>query len=172
MSELSRILIEDFKDKEFAHAYAEEFLNTSIATQIKILREQRGWTQSDLATKSGMKQSRISLLENINYDRWSITTLKKLANAFDLALAVSFESFTDRIRDIERFNRDTLERKSRMDDITSNALIMQECNVSSSDLKLDFMIDLSANWELSGSTTLHSADSDGDIGDVLYQAAA
>jgi Predicted transcriptional regulators len=119
MSELGIKLKKEFKDKEYAHVYVDEFLNASIATQIKVLREQRGWTQKHLASLTGMKQSRISLLENINYSQWSISTLKKIAEAFDLTLNVSFESFSMRIRDIENFNRKSLERLSRMDDLSS-----------------------------------------------------
>lgn len=119
MSELEYKLKEEFKDKEYAHAYVNEFLNASIATQIKVLREQRGWTQKHLASLTGMKQSRISLLENVNYTRWSISTLKTLAEAFDVTLKVSFEGFSTRITDIENFNRKSLERLSRMEDLSS-----------------------------------------------------
>lgn len=118
MSGLHNRLKKEFKDKEYAHAYVDEFLNASIATQIKVLREQRKWDQKELATKSGMKQPRISLLENINYYRWSISTLKKLAEAFDVTLKVSFESFSTRINDIDNFNRESLEKLSRMDDLS------------------------------------------------------
>jgi transcriptional regulator with XRE-family HTH domain len=37
----------------------------AIAAQIKVLREQRGWTQKELADVSGMKQERICALEDI-----------------------------------------------------------------------------------------------------------
>jgi len=45
-----------FKDKEYRHGYVDDFLNTSIATQIKVLRERRDWSQEELADKAGMKQ--------------------------------------------------------------------------------------------------------------------
>ena len=118
MSGLRNRLKKEFQDKDYAHAYVDAFLNASIATQIKILREQRKWTQKKLASIAGMKQSRISLLENINYDRWGISTLKKLAEAFDVTLNVSFESFSTRIRDIDNFNRESLERLSRENDLS------------------------------------------------------
>ena len=41
MSELVEKLRDEFRDKEYRHAYADECLNTMIATQIKVLREQR-----------------------------------------------------------------------------------------------------------------------------------
>ncbi len=101
-----------FKNKEYRHAYVDEFLNVSIATQIKVLREQNNWGQEELAIEVGMKQPRISVMENVNYSSWSINTLRKLAKAFDLTLRVSFESFGDRIKEIDQFNLEALERLS------------------------------------------------------------
>jgi len=112
MIELADKLRHEFQDKEYRQAYADEFLNASIATQIKVLREQHPWTQEELAEKAGMKQSRISILENVNYSAWSLTTLKRLAEAFDVTLKVSFESYSARLLDIQRFGRESLERFS------------------------------------------------------------
>lgn len=112
MSALAERLRSEFLDKGYRHAYADEFLNSYIATQIQVLREERGWSQERLAQETGMKQSRISLLENVGYSSWSISTLKRLAEAFDLTLRVSFESFGRCLADIDRFNRESLERFS------------------------------------------------------------
>lgn len=112
MIELRDKLLHEFQDKEYRQAYVDDFLNASIATQIKVLREQRPWTQETLADKASMKQSRISLLENVNYSAWSLTTLKRLAEAFDVTLKVSFETYSARLVDIQRFGRESLERLS------------------------------------------------------------
>jgi transcriptional regulator with XRE-family HTH domain len=112
ISSLVNKLREAFKNEEYRHAYLDEYLNLSIATQIKVLREQRNWGQKELADKVGMKQPRISVMENVNYSSWSINTLRKLARAFNLTLRVSFESFGSRIKEIEQFNRKALERPS------------------------------------------------------------
>jgi transcriptional regulator with XRE-family HTH domain len=116
MSDLANILKQGFKDKDYRHGYADEFLNSSIATQIKVLREQHGWSQKELAKHAQMKQPRISVMENVNYSSWSINILRKLAEAFELTLCVSFESFGKRLADIERFSREALERFSFEDD--------------------------------------------------------
>lgn len=105
----------DLKDEEFAHAYADEFLNTYIATQIKVLRGDL--TQEQLARKAGMKQARISVLEDVNYSSWSVGTLRRLARAFDLRLRISFESFSTLVHDIHRLNRRDLQRKTRREEI-------------------------------------------------------
>ena len=47
----------DFADPEYAYAYADGFLDSYIATQIKVLRENREWTQARLALEAGMRQS-------------------------------------------------------------------------------------------------------------------
>ena len=116
MKALVERLKKDFKNQEYRHGYVDEFLNFSIATQIKVLREDCGWTQEELASRADMKQASISRVENVNYSSWSINTLRRLAEAFDLTLRVTFEDFGTRLSDIERFGRETLERYSFEDD--------------------------------------------------------
>src|SRR5919109_407392 len=112
MSESRDILKEEFQDKEYRHAYAEDFLNTKIAAQIRVLREQRGWTQADLADRIGTKQAGVSRLENVNYSGWKIETLKKIARAFDMTFNGGFESFGKLLDEAEKFSRETLEKPS------------------------------------------------------------
>lgn len=57
-----------------------------------------------------MKQSRISALEDADYSKWSIGTLKRLARAFDVPLNVTFGTFGGLLIDISRFSRGALER--------------------------------------------------------------
>ena len=117
MNELVKTLTSEFGDKEYAHAYVEEFSNMSIAAQIKALRDQRGWTQKELANFSGMKQERISALEDVNYEAWTAKTLNKLARSFDLTLKISFEEFSACISDIDEISTESLKRISREEDL-------------------------------------------------------
>lgn len=103
-------LRKSFADREYADAYARSALNAYIATQIKVIREQRGWTQGKLADEAGMKQPRIAVMEDVDYSSWSITTLWRLAQAFHLRLKVSFEEFGTLPYEIETFDRKSLER--------------------------------------------------------------
>ena len=116
MSELVDKLRSEFQDEEYRHSYIEECLNTLIATQIKVLREQREMTQSGLAKKAEMLQPRLSVMENADYSSWSVNTLKRLARAFDLALTVRFESFSEAVLDFEEMSKETLSRPSFKDD--------------------------------------------------------
>ncbi len=116
MSELRSNLREEFHDKEYRHAYADESLSTYIATQIKVLREQRKLTQRELAELADMAQPRIAVLEDVNYSSWSINTLRRLAQAFDVRLSVRFEKFSSLIPEIETLGREALERESFAED--------------------------------------------------------
>lgn len=108
MSALEMGLSRALQQPEYRHAYANDFLNAFIAAQIKALRDQRGWTQVELAERAGMKQSRISTMENVNYEGWSVRTLARLAEAFDVTLVVKFASFGTRLADIESFAPEAL----------------------------------------------------------------
>jgi len=109
-------LIERFGEFGYRHTYVDSALDSFIATQIKVLREQRDLTQTELAELASMKQSQISRLENINNSSWKVGTLRKLAHAFDLALVVRFENFGRALPDIDRFSRTYLQRDSFKDD--------------------------------------------------------
>jgi transcriptional regulator with XRE-family HTH domain len=116
MSELTEKFKEEFKDKETRRVYVDDFLNTVIATQIKVLREQRCLTQAQLAELADMRQERISVLEDVDYSSWTINVLRRLAEAFDLRLSVKFESFGSFLHEFDTFGRKALEKPSFDDD--------------------------------------------------------
>ena len=105
-----------FRDQEYRSSYVDSFLDSLVATQIRVLRQQRHLKQGELADLAGMKQSRISTLEDVNYASWNIRTLKRLAAALDVALVVKFESFGGILGDLNRMSREELERPSFQDD--------------------------------------------------------
>lgn len=51
-------------------------------------------TQADLARESGMAQNNISRLESPEYGKYSISSLKRIADALDVALVVRFVPFS------------------------------------------------------------------------------
>jgi len=106
----------DMQEFEYRHAWADAHLNSMIAMQIKIIREQRGWNQSQLALESEMAQPRISLLEDVNYSAWSINTLKRIARSYDLRLRVSFEEFGSLENELGESGKNSFERRSFTED--------------------------------------------------------
>ena len=70
-------------------------VRTSIALQIRRLRENGDMSQSDLAARVGTRQSAVSRLENTDYGRASVQTLLDIANALDVALVVKFVSYPE-----------------------------------------------------------------------------
>lgn len=57
---------------------------TALTLRIKQLREVRGWSQAELARRTGVSQGMISRLENRRVDSIHMPTLEKLARALDV----------------------------------------------------------------------------------------
>lgn len=161
MSRSDQRLRNDFKDKEYAHAYVNEFLNTQIATQIRVLREQRDLKQKELAEMVDMKQSRISVLEDVYNEMWSISTLKRLAEAFDVTLNVSFETFSTRITDMQNFSRETLKRLPRTLDLAQRSEVELDKKASSNVFELPHIaIEGSSTDQISTKTPMAESNSE------------
>lgn len=86
--------------KKYRHAFVAGHLSTNIAAQVQTMRESQpeSWTQKDLAEKTGMARARISLIENPAYDKLTLSTLKRIAFAFDVALIVRFAPFSELVK--------------------------------------------------------------------------
>jgi transcriptional regulator with XRE-family HTH domain len=116
MTGIIKRLLSNLRDEEYRYAYDEEFSNAQMATQIKAIREQRGFTQTKLAELADMKQSRISALEDVNYSAWSISTLRRIARALGVRLVFRFESWGSLLAEVASFNRTGLEKPAFEDD--------------------------------------------------------
>jgi transcriptional regulator with XRE-family HTH domain len=109
-------LREQFRDKEYREAYADDTLSAYIAAQIRSIREQRTITQEELADLIGTKQAGVSRIENVNYSNWSLRTLRRIAYAFGCRLHVSIETFGSLLDEGASFSRQALERPKFEDD--------------------------------------------------------
>ncbi len=78
------------KRKAYRDAYVAAHISNTVAAQISMMRDAKGWTQKQLAEKAGMKQSRVSLLEDPNYENFEAGTLRRIASAFDVGLSIRF----------------------------------------------------------------------------------
>jgi transcriptional regulator with XRE-family HTH domain len=106
----------EFHDSEYREDYADEFLNTFVATQIHVIREQRGMTQEEFAIAIGTKQAGVSRIENVNYSSWNVKTLKKVARALGCRLHISFETYGSLLEEGAAFTPKALQRPSFEDD--------------------------------------------------------
>src|SRR5437899_5016222 len=65
-------------------------ISNGIAFQIRALRNRNRWSQPKLAEEIGTTQNQVYRLENSSKTKPTISTLKKLAAVFDVALVVRF----------------------------------------------------------------------------------
>lgn len=84
--------------KDYRFAYAEAASSNQIATQIRLLREKTGLTQSALAKKLGTRQSAVARLEDSTYGKHSVAMLHRIARIFDVALLVEFAPYSKLLR--------------------------------------------------------------------------
>lgn len=83
------------RSKGARERFVESHSAKAIGFQIRAMRRTKDWTQEQLAETSGMTQNMISRLESPEYGRPSVTTLRRIASAFDVALAVRFVPFSE-----------------------------------------------------------------------------
>jgi transcriptional regulator with XRE-family HTH domain len=81
--------------KNYRDGYVSAHISNTVASQITKLRSENGWTQAELAERAGMKQSRISALEDPNWENVEVATLKRLASAYDVGLTVRFVPYSE-----------------------------------------------------------------------------
>ncbi len=96
------------RDPDNRNAFVSSTVAARIAVRIYNLRKKAGWTQPQLAEKAGMKQARVSVLEQGDYENFTFSTLKKLAAAFNVAVVVDFVSFPDFVKWSESLNSESV----------------------------------------------------------------
>ena len=85
------------RGKRARERFVESHLTNGIAYQIRATREALGWSQETLAETAAMNQNAIYRMESPTYGRSTITTLKRVAAAMDVALVVRFVPFSELI---------------------------------------------------------------------------
>jgi len=77
------------RNRAFAAAFDKKRAEAEVAFQIRRLREVKGWTQKDLARKSGCSQQAISAIEQPGYKRHSLPLLRRIAQVLDADVVVA-----------------------------------------------------------------------------------
>jgi transcriptional regulator with XRE-family HTH domain len=96
------------RNKKFRDSYSYELVRTGIPFQMRALREQRGWTQADLAEAIGKPRSVITRLESPGYGKLSLKSLFEIASGFDVGLMVKFVPFSRLLREYEDVSSEAL----------------------------------------------------------------
>jgi len=125
-NDIRQQIVAKLSDKEYRDIFVSEQINTGLAFQIQAMREKRGWTQAELGEKTGMAQSRISVMEDANYSRLSLNTLKRLASAFDVALVVRFEPFSGLVEHFVHLDSSSLNVASFENDSFANEVVVPD----------------------------------------------
>ena len=86
-------LATELRDPEIRQHTVESQIRIGVPFQLRAMREKRGWTQETLAEKLGTTQNTVSRLENPRTSKPTITTLLRVASAFDVGLLVRFVPF-------------------------------------------------------------------------------
>lgn len=77
------------KNPRFAKGYAQEMEKARLAIEIAELRNHLGLTQAQLAKRIKSSQPTIARLEDPNYGRYSLSTLRKVAKALNAELVIT-----------------------------------------------------------------------------------
>ncbi len=90
---LSFKLAELLSDKEAAYEFLREYSGLAIADAIRSIRDAHDLTQADLAQMLGTTQSAVARLEDEEYRNYSLSTLTRIAETFNLWPTVKFEQY-------------------------------------------------------------------------------
>src|SRR5260370_480187 len=85
------------RGRQAREQFVASHISKGVAFQIRAIRDRLKWSQERLAHEVGMTQNAISRLESPEYGGPTITTLKRLAAAFDVGLIVRFVPFSELI---------------------------------------------------------------------------
>lgn len=85
-----RYLEQQLKDAAFAERFERAGAAWDVALQLAELRRKSGLSQKELADQLGTSQQQISRLESPSYEGHSLSMLRKVAEALDMELKVTF----------------------------------------------------------------------------------
>jgi DNA-binding XRE family transcriptional regulator len=90
ISALDAITDQERADPGLAVLVADEERKLHLGLRIQEMREAAGLTQTALAKRIGSSQPAIARLESGEYERVSLTTLRKISSALGYSLSVNF----------------------------------------------------------------------------------
>lgn len=94
--------IKKLEDPNYFHRFFKTQSQDEIAEAIRDLREKRGYTQSELADLSKMKQSAISRIEKPSYSKWNFQTLWRIAKPLNARWKIILEPMEDVVEEYRK----------------------------------------------------------------------
>ena len=128
-------LYDYLSNPEIRHLYIDKSIRHLLAMQLKLMREAREWSQPEMGKKAGMKQTAITRLEDPRYGSMTLSTLKRLAKAFDVALIVRFAPFSEFIAWTAQMDESRLSPPSFTEEEIPDATLSTEITTSITDTK-------------------------------------
>ena len=105
-------LLQKLRDKEYRDAFVSEYIFSRIPLKIRAMRDNHKMSQAELGERAGIAQPWVSKLEDPNYGRLTISTLLRIASAFDVALYVDFAPFSEILNRSSNLSLDSFEVKN------------------------------------------------------------
>lgn len=93
-------------DKERRASYIRGKVNVLIPAQLHALRLRNEWTQNRFASESGMRQSRVSAMEQPGAVNFNLETLVRAAATYGVGLQVRFVPFSEMLAWENTFSQD------------------------------------------------------------------
>ena len=119
-------LANELSDPEIRQHTVGSQIKIGVPFQLRAMREHRRWTQETLAEKLDTTQNTISRLENPKTAKPTITTLLRLAQAFDVGLLVRFVPFGFYGDVIDAMNATHIEIPSYEEELTEEIAALKE----------------------------------------------
>ena len=95
VSALSNLWQKFSRSKKYREAFVSAQLKRGIPAQIRLLLKQRGWSQAELAERSGLTQGAISRAADPDYGNLTLNNILKIAAGFDVAFVGKFVPFSE-----------------------------------------------------------------------------
>lgn len=117
MSSVREQLVRKLQSKEYRDAFTAEQIFSHLPLKIRSLRESRHLSQKQLGEKAGVAQAWVSKLEDPNYGKLTLSTLLRLASAFDVGLEVDFVPFSRVLDRALKLSPESFEVRSFAEDV-------------------------------------------------------
>jgi transcriptional regulator with XRE-family HTH domain len=106
MSERSKLINKLKTSRDSRESYVRAKLRVLLPSQLRALRLRNCMSQPALAAASGMKQSRISAMEQPGKTNFNLETVVRMAATFKVGLVVKFVPFSEMLKWENEFSQD------------------------------------------------------------------